>query len=405
MKIRILYIHQDGLVTGSAISLLNLIEKINKDIFEIIICLGASGPFQSILQQQGYQYVIIPFRKYVGVPPKSIFTKSFFSNLLSINPSKNLIKTIGEIKPDIIHINDKAALSAGVAAKKLDIPIVWHLRSTYSGKKSWIQYKISQSIINRAQKLIAISEDETDGFEHHPGLNIVYNSIDIQSTELIRIQPSLFRKKYNISDDQIAIGMFGNHSKAKGFFNFVKAIEILNSKGMLHEGTRIFVFSRVPSPHYGGLRKKLGLPRPQTQYEKAIKFCHKKGIKNRLEFVDDYSNILEAMRGMDVVCACYNLWAIGRPGFEAQSVGSPVIVNEGHTGKSKIVVHNKNGLVIRREDPFALASAIEKIISDKGFSIALIENGIKNVSLNFDAKKNAKKIEKIYHDIIYGNSI
>lgn len=401
--LRILFFHQDGQITGSAISMLNLIRHLDRTDFIISIAVGADGPLVEFLRAEGFQPDIVPIRKFVGVPPKSMFTRTFYSNLFSLQRNRRLGGYLKSQGPDILHINDKSALQAGMEAKKLGIPVVWHLRSTYAGSASCLQYWVSKTIIRRCSNyLISISEDETDGFDDLPHLSVVYNSLDSQLAGTIRNSESVFRKKMGVLDGQLAIGMVGNLSLRKGLYTFLKAVQILAESGDLPEACRFFVIADIKKAPYGGWRKRLGLPVPPSGYEKAQRICRKLGISTRIEFTGRQSNILDVMRGLDIVCACYHLWAIGRPGFESQAVGTPVIVNAGHTGKSKVVENEKTGMVVGRNDEKALALAISRLIHESQLRNRLIENGLINVKENFDARRNAEKVSEIYRKVANG---
>jgi glycosyltransferase involved in cell wall biosynthesis len=106
------------------------------------------------------------------------------------------------------------------------------------------------------------------------------------------------------------------------------------------------------------------------------------------------------MAGLDIVSACYNMNAIGRPGFEAASVGKPVIVNKGHTGKSKVVLNEITGLVIKRERPAELANAILKLAKNKDLRQLMGSRGREQVKNNFNGEKNILKIQHIYMQLI-----
>ncbi|MDQ6761433.1 MAG: glycosyltransferase, partial [Bacteroidota bacterium] len=135
-------------------------------------------------------------------------------------------------------------------------------------------------------------------------------------------------------------------------------------------------------------------------YDKAIAIAKENNISKNTHFTNHRKDIFNVISGLDIVTACYNLYAVGRPGFEAAAVGRPVIVNEGHTGKSSVVINNHTGLSVPRENPEALAAAILLLAKNKELRISMGQNGIEHARQNFDAEKNIKKIEAIYQKIL-----
>ena len=52
-KIRLVVIHQDGLLTGSGISLKFLLMGLNLEKFDIHVILGGPGPLEELLIKEG----------------------------------------------------------------------------------------------------------------------------------------------------------------------------------------------------------------------------------------------------------------------------------------------------------------------------------------------------------------
>ncbi len=401
-RYKILYIHQDGLLTGSAISLKNILAKIDRGIFEPIVILCSDGPLRNLFESLEIKVFTVKIAPFVTAPTPVLFSKDYFYNVktLLLNDTKSFKQLLNKIKPDIVHINDKSALIAGRVSAQMGYKTVWHLRSSYAGKKSYLQYLISRNIIKKnSNYLIAISEDETDGFENNKNLSVVNNSLLIEKADEVMNQGSTFRQEFNIKRDEIAVGMFGNLDEKKGAWNFLKSAGL--AKKMQPEiKFKFFVIAPIPKNLYYGLRGKLGLIDTTNPCDKAIALAKKYNIFHETIFTDRRTDTLNIMAGLDIVTACYNLHAIGRPGFEAAAVGTPVIVNLGHTGRSSIVKHNLTGICVEKEKPVALAHAIVELAGNRSLRKELGESGIKYARQNFDSDKNVKKIEAIYLSIL-----
>lgn len=392
-KHKILYIHHDGLITGSAISLQNLLAKLNREKFEPIVFIGNEGPIRGLYEEIGVKVISFEIGTYVTQPTPFLFSRDYYYNLrtLFFSNTNLLDKLLKEIKPDLIHVNDKSALIAGVYLSKCGYKVIWHLRSTYHGKKSYLLYLISKTkILKSAKHLISISEDEIDGFENFKDKSIIYNSIDIDLADKVLKSGSTFRREFNVKNNEIAIGMIGNLNKQKGAWNFIKAASL----AIKLEPTikfRFFLIAPLPAI-IDGINN--------VELTKALNLIKVGGLSEKMVLTGRRNDVLNIVAGLDIVSACYGMNAIGRPALEAASVGKPVIVNKGHTGKSSLVLNMVTGLVIEKENPLALANSIIQLAKSKELREKIGASAFIYARQNFNSSINTLKIESIYHKLL-----
>ncbi len=403
MKIRILYVHHDSIITGSIISLSNLIAKLDRDKFEPILLLGAEGPAMKIFEELKVKIYIVKFNGLMLQPPPSVFNYDYYYNWKSLFnfDKRGLVDIFNLIRPDIVHLNDISVLIPGRIAHKMGYKTVWHIRCSMNGFKSIFQYWIAKWIIKvNSDHIISISEDELTDFASFKNTSVIYNSIDIVSAQNILKNGSTFRKEFEIKDNEIAVGMIGNLNKQKGAWNFINAAGLVSR---INESYNYKFFIIAPIPNViikTGFRKLISFFNIIQPFEKAKQLVKKNRIENNTIFTGRRNDILNVMAGLDIVCACYNMKAIGRPGFEAASVGKPVIVNKGISGKSKIVLNGITGLTVKSESPSKLSEAIINLTNDPSLRQNLGISALEYSRNNFDSMKNANKIMKIYFKLI-----
>lgn len=388
------------------ISLKNLVNKLDREIFEPIIIMGSEGPARSLFESMNVKVYVSELKGIMAQPPPSLFESTYYSNWRALNHNPKPIENLlSELKPSLVHLNDKSVIVAGKVAHQLGYKIVWHLRTSFKGKKSWLQYWLSKKIISESSDhLIAISEDETDGFENFSELSVIANGVDMNEARKILKNGSNFRSEFNIKDDEIAVGMIGNLNSQKGAWNFIRAAGIVKAKcpGI---PIRYFVVAPIP-PKANYIRKlaRIGLIDETHPLDKANQLAEKNGVSDLITFTGRRNDILNVMAGLDFVSACYNMRAIGRPGFEAAAVGKPVIVNQGHSGKSRVVLDGITGIIVEKENPEALAEAMVKLAKDKKLRQQIGKQGLEHAEKNFDAEKNTLKIQEIYLRLIHSES-
>ena len=89
-------------------------------------------------------------------------------------------------------------------------------------------------------------------------------------------------------------------------------------------------------------------------------------IEELVEFIPkvDHSQVPIELNKMDIFVALSNFESFGVAIIEANACGLPVVVSD-TDGPAEVVVQNKTGLVVPKNNPVASAKAIELLINDK----------------------------------------
>jgi glycosyltransferase involved in cell wall biosynthesis len=124
------------------------------------------------------------------------------------------------------------------------------------------------------------------------------------------------------------------------------------------------------------------------------------GLTDSMVLTGRRSDVLNVMAGLDIISACYGMNAIGRPALEAASMGKPVIVNAGYSGKSRIVLNMVTGIVIEKENPLALANSIILLAKSKELREKIGAEAFKYARENFNSNINTLRIESIYNSLL-----
>lgn len=398
-KLRVVFVHQDGKLTGSAFSLLNLVRGFNNAL-DLHVVMAEKGPFEAVLREEKISYTIHPFVRFWTFPGPQWYHKSAFRQLKALVPDKKLAKHIIDLNPDIVHLNDKACLQAGISLKKSGVPIVQHLRSSYYPANSKILSMLSNFFIKSySQKLIAISEDEADEFERNPDLNIIYNTVDQKAANEAVLNKAKIRRELGFKDAEIIIGFAANISEKKGAWDFLNmSIELTNR--FPKNNLRFVMAGNLPDSSANGSRLvSWGLKSTENPVKILDYYKSHPQLKDRLMILGFRKDILQLIAAFDILVVCTRLGVVGRQPFEAMAVGTPVVVSNGHSGKSTIVEQGKTGLVVPMKDSKALSAACSKLIENPALRIEIGRNGIKSARRNFNPAINAEKVLNIYRKL------
>ncbi len=382
----VLYAHQDGIITGSAISLRNLLAAIDREKFSPRVALFADGPARGLYEALGIPVDVVKARPFWTFPGGAWTELSFYLNFLALMPNQNWLDYLKAHKPALVHVNDKACLQAGVAAHKLGIPIVWHLRSSYAPSRSRWHARISALIIHKcANALIAISDDEPDGFEDCANLRVIHNSLDFDAVNASIPRRASVRNEFGIAPNEVAVGLVASQ------LNWVRgAWEFLDMAGRATKKTdaplKFIVVSRITDDAV--LQAKL--------------LAKEYGIEDRLTLTGFRSDALAIIAALDVLVVCNHHGVMGRPPFEAMAVGTSVAAWQGHSSHSDVVCDGETALLAPRGDVELLANAVIRLADNPVLRKTLGVNGACYAREHFDPQRNVRLVEQVYNDALNG---
>lgn len=402
MTISVLFIHQDGNITGSAISLRNLLMGFDRQHVQPHVLLGAEGKARQLYETLDVPVDVIPMRFYGTAPGAHWFESSYYLNWLALRPNPLLSEFLKNKSPDIVHVNDKSMLAAGRLVAKSGFPVVWHLRSSYNASYSKLQAWVSKkNIRNYATRLIAISEDECDGFEDLKNLSVIHNSVDFITADQAISSRTQTRTTLGISTHEIAIGMVGHLSEVRGAWDFIEIAGQVQ-KALPSLSLRFVLLAPIPSRTQRSLgwREFMGLVDSRHPEDKAKDLAAKAGVSQNLLITGYRNDPLAVIASMDILVSCSHYGVMGRPPFEAMSVGTPVVAWAGHSGKSRVLVNEETALIVKRWDKAAATNAIIRLACNEDLRMAMGKRGLEYSRIHFDPFRNARAVQQIYSEIM-----
>jgi glycosyltransferase involved in cell wall biosynthesis len=159
---------------------------------------------------------------------------------------KEIKKIIQEFKPDIVHTHaSKAGAIGRLAAIHCKVPIIihtfhGHVFHSYFGKLKTAFYKIIERYLAKhSTAIIAISKkqklelSETFNIAPKEKIHVVPLGFDLNKFTINKEQNRKgFREKYNLNENQIAIGIIGRLAPIKNHNLFIESIAYLKRNGI-----------------------------------------------------------------------------------------------------------------------------------------------------------------------------
>lgn len=373
-KHTLVFIHHESNMAGSAISLYQLIKSLDKDKYYPILILPAEGNAKEYFENLNIEVFITPFQAFYTFPGPRTFSMGFLKQVTGLLPNFKLRKLIKTLNPDIIHINDKAGVQAGISLLGLKYPIVQHIRSSYIITKSRIGRYLNNFLLKiYSTNIIIISEDEDDGFEDFTPKDIIYNSVDFERATEAFNNANQLRIEIGFTEDDFIIGYAAAQTKIKGYEDF---LEIAAKLCLKNENIKLLILG-----------------------EKNPNICPKYHplLQNKITYTGYTKLNLEYIACMNLLLVPNLNKVLGRQPIEAQSLEVPVLAYRGRNN-TQIIKNNFTGFLC--DDKVDMYNYTLKLIESPKLYLQIKNNCIKHAKKSFDRKIMYKKIDLIYKTII-----
>ena len=372
IRIALIFNHPFWLGGGER-SFFELIRSIDRERFEPIVIVPERGEIQDKCVEKEISSFVASF------PP--------LKDLLLGTPVRaliNLIKLLKSISTEIIHVNgSRVGLYGGIAGRLLQVPVIWHVRETVQDLFFYDGF-----LASLARCIICVSKSVQSkrfarfGKSINHKIAVVYNGVDtVRFRKLNKARQSI-RKGLEIRDE-ILFGIVGNIVPLKAHDVFLKAL------GKVKEGKpdlpiKVLIVGRVLDNLF---------------YEKIRSIVSQMNLSRKIIFLPHSDMIVQVFSAMDVFVLPSRREGFSRSLLEAMSCGLPVLatrINE----IEEAVVDGENALLVSTDDEEAMATAIIRLSEDGTIRKNMGERNRIRVAENFDLKRHAESVEKIYDRVL-----
>lgn len=344
------------------------------------------------------------YQVFVGATPGGIFENKLknsgillyhidMSRRFSLKPIHQIIDIVLSKKIDLIHSQGiRADFYSRIAARKLGstIRLVDTIAMPVEGFDVSPSRKKIYSFFDRfseryVDRFIVVSETlkktliNNHRIPKHKVIRI-YNGIELKeyqpddSGESFK-QP---RKEFCISEGVSLIGAIGRLVWQKGFEYLIEAIpEVLKE----YQKVKFLFIGEGP------LKERLKVKSERLRTKDYIIFAgFRKDIKEVLTALDIL--VIPSLReGFPIIT------------LEAMAMAKPIIATR-IGGITEQITDGKNGILVPPKDPFGIAKAIIRFISNKELARKMALSGKKSVEESFSVEKMVAETEKVYQSLV-----
>ncbi len=350
-------------VGGAEKQFVELVKHIDKSQFEVTVCTMYGGVQEDIVKQ-------IPNVSYYNL--QKIGRYDFYTFY------KNYSILLKEINPDVIYSFLGEMNLFSLWCKPKDTKLIWGFRAS---DKDWKQYGKVPQIVFWLQKKLSSKVDKIisnshASIEYHRGhgfdMNksmVIHNGIDSDRFKRDKQKREDFRGKYNLKENDIAIGIVARINYIKGYLIFSQV-----AKEIMDTYENIYFFS------VGG-----GDVTIQKECEDILGAYNDK----RFFWLGTQNHIEEIYSGFDIAVSSSFGEGFSNSIAEAMSCGVPCVVTD--VGDSALII-DKMGALVKSHDIQSLYYGLEKMKKDD--HKALGKKSRDRVVENFSIQKMVANTEK-----------
>jgi glycosyltransferase involved in cell wall biosynthesis len=268
----------------------------------------------------------------------------------------------------LIHAHgSRGALYAGLAARGLDIPLVWHAR--IAERDPWLD----TVLLRLSTRVIAISDAVAARFAGSPRasrVRVVANGVDTE-----RWVPSAVA-----SSGPARVLLPGRLMPAKGQETLVRAAPAILAR---HPATRFVLLGADAAGESVRLRE----------------LARQLGVESALELTPWTGDPRPIFEAADVVTLPSRSEGFGRVLVEAACLEKPVVASR-VGGTPEVVVDGETGLLVAPDDPAALADALNRLLGDPGLRAKLGAAARLRATERFSAARHVEGVERVYAEAL-----
>lgn len=361
---------------GSCHSALILADGFKRAGWITSIVFGFEGPMISAFRRNGHEVLVASHKNWLRSNSTFRFCKNTLRELCRV-PS--ILQIYDKLKPDVVYINTLVSLAAAVAAKVVNIPVVWHIRELFSDVGGEMRIPKSFSpLVRKTVTALSTAVIVNSGAVRKNILGIdniaahtVPNAVDSSYTHL-SLNKLESRQQLNISPNKLVLGVPGTLRPMKGHDFFLRAISTV-----------------LPdNPNLDVIISGEGEP---TFFKQLQSLVTNLGIAGRVTFLGQVEDMKVFYGACDLVVIPSRAEPFGRVVIEAFASRVPVIATR-VGGIPEIIEDGRNGVLIPYGDEKQLRNAIHRLMNDTQLAHNLAEEGYRDANTQYTASHYQARI-------------
>jgi glycosyltransferase involved in cell wall biosynthesis len=377
--VRILHIHTLPIISGSGINTFLTMRGMKGNRYESVLACAPGGALIDLVQRHGMEVRTFP---------------SLVQPLHPLKDFKAILDLTGHLmaKPyQVVHThNSKAGFIGRLSAKLARVPVIVHTVHGFAFHEQeppWRQFlfrNLERLASHWCDKMIFISQPLIDWALKEKiictkKMARIYSGIEMDRfSPVSEQQKQRLKAKWGLQEQDLVIGMVSKLWEGKGHALLIRAF-----KEILKEKPR----ARLVIVGEGYLMESLKDLVSQMELSDTVVFTG---------FLEEVPQVIATF---DVAVLPSYFEGMGRVLLEAMAMEKPV-VGTLVGGIPDLIEQGVNGYLVSPGNEAELASAVLKILNNKGLAVKMGEAGRKKMTDRFSADTMVRSIEEIYSELL-----
>ena len=377
-----LVVQHSSALDGSAHSGLLLADGLREAGWETHVVFGHAGPIIGRFERSGHAVHVVPHENWLRRDRLHQFVKDVWTEWRNASAIESLV---ADLVPDVVYVNTAVSRAGAVAARRAEVPCVWHLREMFADvggemrAPGWAIPGVRRVIRGHAARLVANSRATVRNLlgDEAAEVNVVPNGV---REAFFREQRSRreARASLDLPLEVPLLGVPGTLRPMKGHpFLFRALPSLLRERSEL----RIAVTGGGEPTYTAGLKRQV----------------RDLGLQDRISFVGWVDDMAAFYRACDLVCIPSRAEPFGRTAIEAFAVGTPVVASA-VGGLKEIVRDGETGLLVSYDDVLSLRDALERLLDDPSLRKRMSENARQEGRRSYHEEVYKERVVRIVDD-------
>ena len=325
--VRVLHVSTSGDIAGGAEhSLLELLTREKSLGVDPTVLVPHSGSLVSELDRLGVPVIRIRYFSWLEWVRQSTLRRyavRFIKGACNIVAEYRIKRVLGRAAIDVLHINTSATAAGAMSARKLNVPVVWHVREFNSPASGRVFAHPRQQMgrIAGAEVVIAVSKVAAAPYlQYRRGetVKVIYDAVE-PPTRVRDIGDLLSSEPYRLA-------VVGSVMPSKGQLDALRALKLVRDNS--------------------GHRPVLSLVGPfvDPAYEKEIKsFVRDAELSDQVRFAGKVADVYAELLLADVLIVSSRSESFGRATVEGMLAGC-LVVGAKNTGTEELLMNGRGFL-------------------------------------------------------------
>jgi glycosyltransferase involved in cell wall biosynthesis len=235
-----------------------------------------------------------------------------------------------------------------------------------------------------SSRIVAVSKSLRDEIAQRTPLkpsktDVIYNGIDTANFE--REKQAVFRQQFGWGENDIIIGSLGNIRPAKAYEVLLQAASLLIKQG---------VNCRFVIAGDGGTKDK-----PNRLYQRLLELRESLGLQKQVQFIGFVDDPADFLSKIDMFLLSSTSEGFSISTIQAMASSLPVVATRSG-GPEEILDHQKNGCLVEKDNPEAMADAIKALCEEPDRRETLSKNAKQKVDSTFDLSAMLAAYQALY---------